>query len=234
MRTVIAVDGLAGSGKTTLARHLSQATGFIHLNTGLLYRGVGWLTLQSGAPEDPTAQFCADLLRNHLLELIVDSQSVSRLKIDGELRGDELLDPRVSEYASKCASHDSVRQALMDAQRNAFAGLPMVAEGRDMGTVVFPDAALKFFITADPGVRASRRMAQLEAQRGKMSDFELVALKSQLEQEITERDRRDQERPISPTKPAKDALILDNSAKTLTEMVEAMYDAASDRGLLKK
>lgn len=234
LRIVIAVDGLAGSGKTTLARHLSQETGFIHLNTGLLYRGVGWLAIKAQLSGEPDQAFYNDLVRKHRLELVVDRDRVSRLKIDGVIRGDELHDPQVSEYASKCAPHESVRSALMDAQRGAFIGYPMVAEGRDMGTVVFPDAQLKFFITADPGVRAARRMAQLEAQRGGLSEAERLALKSQLEQEITERDRRDQERPISPTKPAQDAIILDNSAKTLTEMVKAMYDAASNRGLLNR
>ena len=231
-RTVITVDGLAGSGKTTLAQQLSQRLDFIHLNSGLLYRGVGLLLLESNLQGEPDDSFYEELLNRHRLALVVDEQGFSRLQIDDQVRGNELSDPKVSEYASRSASFESVRKGLLYAQREAFLGYPILAEGRDMGTVVFPGAQLKFFITADAEVRAARRLGQLETQRGGLTVAERSVLKSQLEQEITERDRRDSERAISPTKPASDAIILDNSAKTLTEMVDAMYDAASRKGLI--
>lgn len=233
MRTVITVDGLAGSGKTTLARLLSQKIEFIHLNSGLLYRGLGWLALQDGSEKEGEDHFLK-LLTNHELSLVIDASGINRVKIDDVERGDELFDPRVSDAASRLSPFERVRAALLDAQRRAFDGYPIVAEGRDMGTVVFPDAQLKFFIRADAGIRASRRLTQLEQQRGGLSESEREALKLALEQEITERDRRDQEREVSPTVPASDAIILDNSSVTLTDMVQTMYASAANRGLVKR
>lgn len=231
-RAVITVDGLAGSGKTTLARLLAQDIGFIHLNSGLLYRGLGWLAIQHGLERAGEAQLL-ELLAGHRFSLVVDEQGASRLQIGSTVRGDELFDPSVSDAASRLSPFEGVRSALLDAQREAFPGYPIVAEGRDMGTVVFPGASLKFFITADAGIRASRRLAQLEQQRGGITEEQREELKRALEQEITERDRRDQQREISPTVAARDALTLDNSSVTLTDMVKAMYASAADRGLVK-
>lgn len=229
---IITVDGLAGSGKTTLARLLASRIRFVHLNSGLLYRGLGWLALKLDVPVDATQDAYLKILSNYTLSLVVGEDGASRLKIGKELCGDELFEPRISDAASRISPFEGVRERLLSAQREAFPGYPIVAEGRDMGTVVFPAAPLKFFIVADSATRAARRLAQLISQRGDISADEKRKIERDLELEIVERDRRDRTRMASPTIPATDAIELDNSSKTLTEMVESMYSAASLRGLL--
>ena len=232
VRKIITVDGLAGSGKTTLARLLASRINFVHLNSGLLYRGLGWLALNLGVAPEAEQDAYLKILANYTLSLVVDEFGVSRIKIGKELRGDELFEPRISDVASRIAPFEGVREHLLAAQREAFPGHPIVAEGRDMGTVVFPEAPLKIFIVAEASTRASRRLAQLIAQRGDINAHEKQKIERDLELEIVERDRRDKTRLVSPTVPAADAIELDNSSKTLTEMVEAMYSAASSRGLV--
>jgi CMP/dCMP kinase len=232
LRNIITVDGLAGSGKTTLARLLASRINYVHLNSGLLYRGLGWLALSLGVAPNAEQGAYLKILDNYLLSLVVDQDGTSRLKIGKQLCGDELFEPRISDAASRIAPFEGVRERLLGAQREAFPGYPIVAEGRDMGTIVFPTAPLKFFIVAQASTRAARRLAQLIAQRGEISALEKQKIERDLELEIAERDRRDRTRLVSPTIPAQDAIELDNSVKTLTEMVEAMYSAASSRGLV--
>lgn len=230
-RIVITVDGLAGSGKTTLSRELAKLLGFAHFNSGILYRAVGFLALHNGVSPDDGAAL-AELISAHTIELDLDAQLSSQLIIDGNVRSGELHQPPVSDAASRVAASPEVRAALIDVQRSAFPGHNLVAEGRDMGTVIFPDANLKFFVDADLEVRTERRLAQLrEAPENASKDDKL--LKKELEVEINERDKRDIRRAVAPTVAADDAVHINNSGQTLTQVLQNMYDSVANRGLVR-
>ena len=188
MPFTIAVDGPAAAGKGTIARALAQRFGLAHLDTGLLYRAVGARTL---AGADPVA--------------------AARALTPDDLAGD-LRTNQVAEAASRVAVIPEVRAALVDFQR-AFARRDggAVVDGRDIGTVICPEAEVKLFVTASPEVRAERRWKELGGTR---------PLQEVL-QEVRARDRRDAERAISPMKPAPDALILDTSQMTVAQAVRA-------------
>jgi cytidylate kinase len=230
-RVVVTVDGLAGSGKTTLSNMLADKLGFCHLNSGILYRAVGYLALSNQvSPKDAGA--LEGLLDAHQILLDLNEQGESVLSIDGTPYTSELQVPAVSESTSRCASMPVVRKFLEAAQRDAFPGRALVAEGRDMGTVIFPDAPAKFFIEADVSERVKRRIKQLSESNPKMSLKERNDLEKQMEIEIVERDARDTSRAIAPTVPAADAIIVNNSAQTLTRVIQYMYDSVASKGLV--
>jgi cytidylate kinase len=176
--------------------------------------------LQHGvSPDDGVG--LAKLLERHTVELV----SPGELRVDGIDRAPLLSAPEVSDATSKASVFPVVRAFLLAAQRNAFPGQPLIAEGRDMGTVVFPDAPLKFFIEASVAVRAARRLKQLFAERGVAYDPAVI------EHEIVSRDRRDSERALSPTRAAPDAVVIDNSNRPLDATVMLMRGEVDRRGL---
>lgn len=191
--TVIAIDGPAGAGKGTLARRLARHLGFAYLDTGLLYRAVGRKTLAMGL--DPTD--------------VPGATAVARALTPGDLGHPELRRDDVAAAASKVAALPSVRTALLDFQRG-FATHPpggakgAVLDGRDIGTVVCPNADIKLFVTASVEVRAARRLKELR-ERG------LEAIHSRVLRDMQERDRRDSERAAAPLTPARNACVIDTS-----------------------
>ena len=186
--TVIAVDGPAAAGKGTLARRLAQVLGLPYLDTGLLYRAVGRRVLDAGAdPRDATQAEAA-------------ARSLSPADLDrGDLRG-----PMADMAASAVAAIPAVRAALLDFQRSFGRERGAVLDGRDIGTVVFPEATVKLFVTASVEERARRRFLELRG-RGVAADA------AQVEAEIRDRDAQDANRPVAPLKPAADALLLDTT-----------------------
>jgi len=210
---VIAIDGPAGAGKSTVARALADRLGFRYLDTGAMYRCVALAAKRRGLSPTEHEQEIAELARSLPLSL------GERTLLDGEDVTELIRTPEVSELASQVAASPAVRRALVARQRELVGSGDWVAEGRDIGSAVAPDAELKVFLTASPEVRARRRAAELGA------DPELVAAEQAL------RDARDASRELSPLAPAADALILDSDRLSISEVVERLAaEAAARRG----
>ena len=204
---VIAVDGPVAAGKGTLARELAARTGLRHLDSGMIYRAVAALILEAG---DITgdAQACR--------------RSAERL-VAADLQRPGLRNQEIGSMASRIAAHRDVRDALVEFQRR-FGRTPpgAVVDGRDIGTAVFPDADVKFFVTAHPRVRAERRHRELVS-RGEMIDFGDVL------RELSERDRRDRERVWAPLRQADDAIVIDTTTLDAAAAAEKALDIVRQR-----
>ncbi len=203
MKPVIAIDGPAAAGKGTLARRLAAALGLPYLDTGLLYRAVGRHVLDIGGdPADPaTAEAAALALR------------------PVDLQRDDLRGPQADAAAASVATIPGVRRALLAFQRDFAVGQGAVLDGRDIGTVIFPDASVKLFVTANLRERARRRWAEL---RAKHLDADLAADLAMVEADLRQRDAKDAARTAAPLRPAADAFHLDTSAMD----AEAVFQTA--------
>lgn len=224
---VVTLDGPGGAGKGTLASALARELGWYLLDSGALYRLVGLLALRRGL--DPAA--AADLERGveaaRSLDLFFepDSGEGQRVHLAGEDVTDAIRTDLVSDAASQWAVQPAVRSALLERQR-AFAAAPgLIADGRDMGTVIFPEADLKLFVTASAAERAARRYAQLSAMG---CDANL----DRIYREIVERDERDASRAVAPLKPAVDAHVIDTTGETVAASLARVRGLVREKGWL--
>ena len=212
---VIAIDGPSGSGKGTLARNLARELGFNLLDSGAIYRLLALKCLQRGTDLDDEEKVAAELDDFNIRFEAGDELAIPYL--DDVDVAEELRQEKTGDAASKVARHPRVRKRLLDLQRDFFRPPGLVADGRDMGTVVFPDARFKFFLYASVEIRAQRRYKQL-------INMGLSANIAQLQADIAERDERDQNRIVSPLRPAEDALVVDSSLLDLAQVTNLVLD----------
>lgn len=218
---VITVDGPTASGKGTIAQRVAELLQFHYLDSGVLYRLVAWRTSQTrvNADDSERVAYLASTLQPQFFD--------RRVVIDGRDVTEVIRSEEVSRLASRVAVHGSVRQALLDLQRAQRRSPGLVADGRDMGTVVFPDACLKIFLTAGLSARAARRYNQL-IEKG-FSATIAAPSQDQIEQEIRLRDQRDSERSAAPLKPAHDACMVDSSDLSVEEVVALVLGWSRER-----
>jgi cytidylate kinase len=220
-RLVVAIDGPAGAGKSTTARLLAGRLGYALLDTGAIYRSVALLARDAGVPWDdgPALARLAEAL-DIRFEL---RDGKNRVHVAGRDLTDAIRTPEIADGASRVSALPEVRAALLGLQRRLAAGGGVVVEGRDIGTVVFPDAGAKFFLTASTGERARRRAAEA-VPSGRPADPGSTL------REIEERDRRDATRAAAPLRKAEDALEVDSTGLTPDEVVRRMEDVVRARG----
>ena len=215
----VAIDGWTAAGKTTVAKQLASALDFLYLDTGAMYRAVAYLALRNGVDLDNEPGLVA-MLAHHTISIVADAgvSSGYRVVIDGRGTGERLFDPDVAAAVSTVAALPAIRAELVQRQRAIAAEGPVVMAGRDIGTVVLPDARHKFFLTASVDERARRRQAEFDA-RGLHVAFEEVRA------QIAERDRLDSTRAISPLRVADDAITIDSTDLQPDQVVAAMRAA---------
>jgi cytidylate kinase len=213
---VITIDGPAGAGKSVAARELARRLGFDFVDTGALYRALAWAVRESGVdPGDPEA--LAGVLERAHVEL-----SGGQVLVDGRRLGPEIRTPEISLLTSRLTALGPVRDKMTPLQRRLAARGRVVLEGRDTGTVVWPDAEVKFYLDADLETRARRRLADLRAQGAQM---DLAAMTA----EVARRDRQDTERALAPLRRPEGAVVVDTSRLSIEEVVEHMLKVVEAR-----
>jgi len=214
---VITIDGPSGSGKGTISQYLAEELGWHHLDSGALYRLLAFAAMRESVALDDAAALAA-LASRLQARYRLPTRANPEIRLDGENVGEALRSEACGNAASQAAALPEVREALLQWQRHYRQPPGLVADGRDMGTVVFPDADLKLYLVARPGVRALRRYNQLK-EKGILIDLEeLVAA-------VETRDRRDSARQASPLRPAEDALVVDNSDLDESETLRLVLNA---------
>jgi len=214
----VAIDGPAGAGKSTIARRLATRLSFLYIDTGAMYRAVGLWALRLGIDLDD-AHRLEPLAREAQIELRADD---SRVLLNGEDITETIRTQEVSDAASRVSAIGGVRRAMVDKQREMSERTSVVMEGRDIGSVVFPDAEVKIFLDADPAVRAERRLRE-DREKGKTADSAEVA------RQIQERDERDRTRAEAPLVQAPDATYVDSTGLSIDEVEENILRVIRDR-----
>lgn len=220
-RPIVAIDGPAGAGKSTVARKLAEALGYVLVDTGAMYRAVALAAKRSGVAWNDgaaVAGLARGIVGEHALGFERDETLGVRVRLRAEDVSEAIRMPDIAQGASTVSAHEEVRAALLDLQRQAGEAGGVVLEGRDIGTVVFPRAEVKFFLTASAEVRAGRRHAELVA-KGQTVTFEETLA------DVKVRDARDEGRAIAPLKQASDAILVDSSRMNIEETVAFMLAA---------
>jgi CMP/dCMP kinase len=223
-RPIIAIDGPAGAGKSTVAKHLAAHFGLLNLETGAMYRAFALKALRNGiAPDDAAGLQSLAATTSILLE---PTPNGNRVLLDGADVTGEIRDPEVTQAASRVSVHPAIRSWMVDLQREMGRSGGVVMEGRDIGTVVFPDADLKFFLDASPEARSQRRYEQTGAAE--------VATPDTVLKELRERDERDRNRAESPLRPAADAVVIDSTTLSLDEVLARIEELVAERLALSR
>src|SRR5690554_3396965 len=219
---IVAIDGPAGAGKSTIARRVAQRLDFQLIDTGAIYRTVAWRAVEADM-DLSDAPAIVELAASLRFDFKRDEQGENRLICDGRVMGNEIRTPEISLASSQISSHPELRQALLQIQRDLGERASSVLEGRDIGTVVFPRADVKIFLTASNEIRAQRRVDQMR-ERGEAAELEQVLA------EIVERDRRDSERAAAPLKRADDAVDIDTSTLDIDQVVAKILEVVTKGG----
>jgi cytidylate kinase len=218
---IIAIDGPAGSGKSSTARAVARELGFRHLDSGAFYRAITWAAIRRGIPPAEWHQLDATQLESFDVSA-EPADTGFRMLLAGSDISEPIRKAEVNALVSAMARLPNVRAWLLDTLRRTAQSTDLVADGRDIGTVVFPDADLKIFLVADPIVRATRRLEQM----GLPTDEESVAEEVS---RIEDRDRADSSRDVAPLRQADDAVLLDTTNLTFAEQVGCIVELARDR-----
>ena len=217
----IAIDGPSGAGKSTLSRSVAEKLTYLYVDTGAIYRTIGYYALTHGIdPKDE--QRVVQALPDIKVELTYGEDGLQHMLLNGQDVTKEIRLPEVSMYASAVSAHPAVRSFLLEMQRELARTNHVIMDGRDIGTVVLPDATVKIFLTAAPESRAHRRMLELE-QRGTPQPFEKVL------KEIHERDWDDTHRAVAPLRQAEDAVLLDTTELNFQESETALLNIIRER-----
>jgi cytidylate kinase len=210
VKNIITIDGPSGVGKGTPAFSLAERLGWNVLDSGLLYRLIGYLSITKGLE---TTQEIVQFLNKSKIELITNlNEGICEIELNNNILGKELRNENIASRAAELAKEAEIRNAIIKIQRNAYdPEKGLIADGRDMGTIIFPEAALKVFLQASPKVRAERRANQLK-EKG------MSVIMHDLLEQIQQRDKEDINRKISPLKPADDSLIIDTSNLSIQEV----------------
>lgn len=215
-KLTIAIDGPAGAGKSTIARMLAKRLGILYLDTGAMYRAVGLKALRQGVSVRSDEAMAAMLEQTSLDILFQDGEQ--RVILDGEDVSQAIRTPEVSRAASDVSALPAVRLRLVDLQRQIACQLPLVLDGRDIGTYVLPDAPVKFFLTAEPAERARRRLLDLRA-RG-----DHTATLAEVQADLDYRDAQDSQRSLAPLCQASDAILVDTTGMTQEKVVRTVLE----------
>lgn len=216
---VIAIDGPAGAGKSTIAKKVAAALGFAYIDTGAMYRSVTWKLLQTG---EPFSEELAGKLAGEIRISFRPGGTRNRVFVDETEVTEEIRSTAVTKLVSRVAAVPAVREAMVDQQRRMGREGNVVLDGRDIGTVVFPDSPCKIYLTASVEERARRRGKELE-EKGETVDYKA------LQADIAARDKQDMERAVSPLRQADDAVYLDTSNMSIDEVTGAILRLAGER-----
>lgn len=222
-RTLVTIDGPAGSGKSTTARAVADRLGWRYLDSGALYRAVTYALLESGTPPSLWERLAGDDLDGLGLSVEIGEEGIEIALAGRPVADEQLRTERVTDHVSKAAAMPSVRGWLFTAQRSAGTAGRLVADGRDMGTVVFPEATTKIFLKAEPVERARRRLADRDVEAPSQEELEAEV------ERLLQRDRRDANREVSPLRVPDGALVLDTTALAFEEQVQRIVEEVERR-----